>query len=130
MNASALVLLGGVFLLGLAAEAVGRHSRLPRVTLLLFLGIAIGPQGLGLIPPSWIDQFELVAALALTMVGFLLGGKLAGLTRSRAGLALRHSLVITLVSFVVVALGLYSLGFSPLLACLLGSVALATDPAA
>ena len=131
MNASALVVLGGVFLLGLAAEALGRHTRLPRVSLLLFLGIAIGPQGLRLIPPDWIDQFELVAALALTMVGFLLGGKLAGLTRSRAaGLALRHSLLITLVSFVVVALGLYSLGFSPLLACLLGSVALATDPAA
>jgi hypothetical protein len=33
-----LLLLGGLFILGLAADEIGRRTRLPRVTLLILLG--------------------------------------------------------------------------------------------
>ncbi|MBD8525947.1 cation:proton antiporter [Pseudomarimonas arenosa] len=131
MNALDLIQLGLVFLLGLACETLGRRTRLPKVTLLLLLGLVLGPQGMALIEQSWLKHFELIAALALTMVGFLLGGKLVGLTgQGAAGLALRHSLMISVVTFVVVGVGLWLIGVPPLLASLLASVALATDPAA
>jgi NhaP-type Na+/H+ or K+/H+ antiporter len=42
--------LGGLFLAGLVADLFGRRTRLPRVTLLLLIGIAVGPSGLALIP--------------------------------------------------------------------------------
>lgn len=42
--------LGALFLAGLAADMVGRRSRVPRVTLLLACGIAAGGSGFDLIP--------------------------------------------------------------------------------
>mgnify|MGYP001824923390 FL=1 len=45
-----LITLGVLFLTGLAADQMGRITRMPRVTLLLLLGIAIGDAGLGVIP--------------------------------------------------------------------------------
>jgi hypothetical protein len=38
-----LITLGGLFLLGLVADIVGRNSFLPRVTLLSFAGFVVGP---------------------------------------------------------------------------------------
>jgi MFS family permease len=52
--------LGGLFLAGLVADLLGRRTRLPRVTLLLLIGIAAGPSGLGLIPDG-ADWFELAS---------------------------------------------------------------------
>ena len=131
MHADSLLILGALFLLGLLVEGVGRYTRLPRVTLLILLGMLVGPAGFGLIPGNWQQHFDLLSALALTMVGFLLGGKLAALARQGgAGLAVRHSLVISLVTFGVVGLFLVLLGGPVLLALLLAGVSLATDPAA
>jgi MFS family permease len=52
--------LGGLFLAGLVADLFGRRTRLPRVTLLLLIGIAAGPSGLGLIPDGAEDWFDTV----------------------------------------------------------------------
>ena len=41
-----LLTLGGIFLAGLGADVLGRRTRLPRVTLLLLLGLGVGPLGL------------------------------------------------------------------------------------
>ncbi|NQU14639.1 MAG: hypothetical protein HQ561_10840 [Desulfobacteraceae bacterium] len=35
--------LGGIFFLGLVADLAGRHTPLPRVTLLLLAGLMVGP---------------------------------------------------------------------------------------
>ena len=41
-SAEMLVAIGGILLLGLATDFLGRRTWLPRVTLLLLLGIAVG----------------------------------------------------------------------------------------
>ena len=46
----ALLLLGGLFILGLAADEIGRRTRLPRVTLLILLGVLAGPAGFAVLP--------------------------------------------------------------------------------
>lgn len=131
MIAHTLLVLGALFALGLLVEALGRYTRLPRITMLLLLGMLVGPAGLALIPPHWLPHFGWLSSLALTMVGFLLGGKLASLARQGAARrVLRHSLVITLVTFLVASAVLGLLGVPVLLAVLLAGVALATDPAA
>jgi NhaP-type Na+/H+ or K+/H+ antiporter len=48
-----LITLGGIFLLGLATDAIGRRAGVPRVTLLLAFGFVIGPGGL-----DWIPGFD------------------------------------------------------------------------
>ncbi|MDP6978013.1 MAG: hypothetical protein QF570_05345 [Myxococcota bacterium] len=46
--ATTLITLGSIFLAGLAADLLGRRTRLPRVTLLLLLGVSVGPLALDL----------------------------------------------------------------------------------
>jgi NhaP-type Na+/H+ or K+/H+ antiporter len=54
-----LLTLGGILLLGLATDRLGRRTFLPRVTLLLVFGIAIGSEVLNLIPRVVTGYFEL-----------------------------------------------------------------------
>jgi len=126
-----LLTLGGILLLGLITSAIGRNTPLPRVTLLLIFGVLIGQQGLNIIPPLFTDSFELIADMALLMVGFLLGGKLTrNSLRHSVGKVLWISLSAALFTTLVVILGLSLLGVPMEVAILLGCLASATDPAA
>jgi NhaP-type Na+/H+ or K+/H+ antiporter len=71
-----LITLGVLFLGGLLADKIGHLTRLPRVTMLLLLGVLVGQAGLNILPQSATDLFEPVSVVALTMVAFLLGGEL------------------------------------------------------
>ena len=133
MNQTAqfLFALGAILLLGLAADFLGRRTFLPRVTLLLLVGILVGDQVLGLIPATLGARFEVIANLALLMVGFLLGGQLT--LKSLRGMGrqlLWISLCATLASVLVVTLALSAFGLPPEIALLLGCIAAATAPAA
>ena len=67
--------LGILLLLGLATDEIGRRTRLPRVTLLLIFGFAIGHSGLDFLSINDGKWFPLIANMALVMIGFLLGEK-------------------------------------------------------
>jgi len=126
-----LLTLGGILLLGLITSTIGRKTPLPRVTLLLVFGVLIGQQGLDLIPVLFTDNFELIADMALLMVGFLLGGKLTkNSLRHSVNQVLWISLSAALVTTLVVSGGLMLLGAPKEVAILLGCLASATDPAA
>ncbi len=133
MQVSAQVLLsvGAILLIAIAADWIGRNSFLPRVTLLMIFGIVIGEQGLGLIPMVIVEQFESIAMIALLMVGFLIGGKLAD--DSMDGQLIRAmtiGLVTVLATFALVSLGLLLFGVEMEVAIILGCIATATAPAA
>ncbi|MGB5545142.1 MAG: hypothetical protein WBM74_01100, partial [Polyangiales bacterium] len=68
-----LVALGLSLLAGYLAHVVGRRAHVPRVTLLLLLGVVVGPHGLHLVPDAISDWFPVAAQLALSVVGFMLG---------------------------------------------------------
>lgn len=126
-----LIALGGILLLGLATDVLGKRTALPRVTLLLLFGVAIGPESLDLIPTLFTERFELVTQMALLMVGFLLGGQLTRETFRECGTqVLVISITTALVTMLCVLLGLYAtdtgLGVIILLAC----ISTATAPAA
>ena len=129
--ASLLIALGVLFLLGLAADQVGSISRLPRVTMLLVLGITFGGAGLDLIPASVTDWFESLSIVALTMVAFLLGGSLTARNLKSHGRAIMSiSLAVAIGTILVVATGLILAGLAPGLALILSAIATATAPAA
>jgi len=125
-----LITLGVLFLLGLLTDLVGRHTPLPRVTLLILLGVAIGPSALALLPQRSEAWFPLVANMALVMVGFLLGGILARSAREHGREIVTISLWKMLGAFLAVATGLLLAGVSWELAVLLGAISTATAPAA
>jgi len=123
--------IGGILLLGLFTDVLGRRTLLPRVTLLLIFGILIGPEAMNLIPRIVLENFEAIANIALLMVGFLLGGKLTRKTLSRsARQVICISISAALATSFMVILGLYLLGVSLASAILLGYIAAATAPAA
>lgn len=126
-----LIALGGILLLGLVADFIGRHTFLPRVTTILVFGALVGPQALDVVPQILLDNFNIIAQLALTMVGFLLGERLAFEELKKSGrAAVVISIVGALMTGIVVAFGLWLTGAALLVAVLLGCIASATAPAA
>ncbi|WP_026757121.1 cation:proton antiporter [Sediminimonas qiaohouensis] len=126
-----LVVLGALFLAGLAADELGRRTRLPRVTLLLACGVIAGGAGLDLIPDAVTNWYGFLSAIALTMVAFLLGGSLTKENLAKHGRAiLSISIAVVVATLLVVSLGLWLVGVPLEVALLLAAVATATDPAA
>lgn len=130
-TAQFLLTLGGILLLGLATDTLGRHTMLPRVTLLLIFGAIIGHDGLDLIPELFSNRLEIIADMALLMVGFLLGGKLTAKTIKTAGkIIVGLSVGAALGATVLVVAGLIVIGVQWEVAIILGCIAAATAPAA
>ncbi len=126
-----LLTIGGVMLLGLATDALGRLTALPRVTLLMLFGLLIGREGLDWLPAHSHEWFPLVVDMALLMVGFLLGGKLVVSGSWRDGKAVVViSLAVVLGTLLVMGVGLALFSHGWLVAAILAAVATATDPAA
>lgn len=72
------LILGLLFLIGFIADIVGRSTFLPRVTLLMLGGLAVGPAGFSIVPDSFVNQwFPELTNIALALIGFLLGNQLS-----------------------------------------------------
>ena len=126
-----LLTLGCILLLGLATDVLGQRTFLPRVTLMLLFGILIGPEMLDWIPVVITDRFELIASMALLMVGFLLGGRLTRENLRRSGREIVSISVTAVIgTALLVCLGLFLVGVPLDIAILLGCIASATAPAA
>ncbi len=123
--------LGALLLAGMVADEVGRRTRLPRVSLLILIGIAAGPSVLDLVPTQLHDWYEFLASAALTMIAFVLGGRLSAPALRHQGRAiLTISGAVVIVTAVLVGAGLFVMGTPVILALLLAGIATATDPAA
>ena len=126
-----LIALGALFLTGLLADTLGHRTRLPRVTILLACGIAVGPSGLDAIPLEAQALYDFLSVTALTMVAFLLGSSLTlEELRTHGRAILTVSALIVVITMALVTGGLWLLGLPLPLAILLGAIATATDPAA
>ncbi|BFM17455.1 hypothetical protein R50073_36380 [Maricurvus nonylphenolicus] len=126
-----LLTMGCILLLGLVTSTLGRRSFLPRVTLLLLFGALIGPEMLDMVPHVFLGYFEIIADMALLMVGFLLGGRLTLDTlKQSVDKVFAISFSTALVTAVAVSTLLVLAGASIEIAILLGCIASATAPAA
>jgi Kef-type K+ transport system membrane component KefB len=122
---------GGLFLLGLIADLVGRHTPLPRVTLLLLAGLLIGPSALDWLPEFTTSWFPVLTDIALSMIGFLLGAKLTRATFHRMGRAVLAMSIGEVMMTALLVFSVLALAGVPLeIALLLAGVAPATAPAA
>jgi len=120
-----------LFLLGSTAYWLGLKTSLPSVTLMILLGVVIGPSGLDLFTEHRQLWFPVISNIALVMLGFLMGGTLTSEVFQEHGKRiLLLSVGVALGTFVVVFGGLWALGQSMAVAILLAGIATATDPAA
>lgn len=129
--ARGLIVLGLLLSAGLAIDALGKRTRLPRVSLLVALGVIVGPLGFDLLTQEAQSWFPTISVVALVMVGFLIGGEFSFANIREHG---RSVLVVVLaeatVTAAVVSLGLFAFGVDLEIALALGGIAIATDPAA
>lgn len=126
-----LVTFGGLFLLGLMADLVGRNSFLPRVTLLMISGFIIGPSVLNWLPSFTEEWFPVLTDVALAMIGFLLGEKLTKPKLAKLGGAVLYMSVGEVISTTLLVTAILVLSGVPVeIALLLGGIAPATAPAA
>jgi Kef-type K+ transport system membrane component KefB len=131
VNHELLTSLGLLFLAGLLADQIGRNTWLPRVTLLLLCGLAVGGPGLNLVPPQLTALYPVLSTVALTMVAFLLGGSLKISTlRQHGGAILWISLSVVVGTVLIVTIGLVLMGAPAGMAVILATIATATAPAA
>jgi Kef-type K+ transport system membrane component KefB len=126
------LIVGLLFLIGFIADIVGRSTFLPRVTLLILGGLAVGPAGFSVVPASFVDQwFPELTNIALALIGFLLGHQLSiRALRQRGSKVIGISLCKVFGATIAVATALLLAGIDPVIALLLAGVAPATDPAA
>ncbi|MEP0232261.1 cation:proton antiporter [Roseibium sp.] len=123
--------LGLLLLVGMAADEIGHRTRLPRVTLLILCGVAAGPSGFDLFPETFFALYELMSVLALSMVAFLLGGKLTRFNLQNSGKSIAIvSVAVVVVTGLIVGAGLTLIGLALAPALVLAAMATATDPAA
>jgi len=127
-----LLTFGLLFLLGLAADLIGRHTFIPRVTMLIVAGLAVGPAGFDLLPGELVDDwFPPMTAVALSLIGFLLGPQLSLRSlRARGRLVLGVTIGETTLALIAVTLALLAFGMPAVAALLLAGVATASAPAA
>jgi Kef-type K+ transport system membrane component KefB len=130
-NYQILIALGSILLLGLAADAIGKRTIFPRVTLLLVFGIIVGEQFLDLIPIVVTNQFDLIANITLLIVGFLLGGQISpDVWEKSARKIISISIFAALGTSLIVFLALVLIGVPVEVAILLACISAATAPAA
>ena len=125
----ALIALGLLFAAGMFVDSLARRTRIPRLTLLVLLGVAFGHLGLGLVPEAVNGWYEFLSTVALTMVAFLLGGSLSlKALRRRGRQILLISVAVAAVTLAAVAFGLVAFGVPAGLALVLAGLATATGP--
>ncbi|WP_040727053.1 cation:proton antiporter [Thiomicrorhabdus sp. Kp2] len=125
-----LMTFGGLFLIGLIADLIGRHTPLPRVTLLIITGVLIGPSVFDILPSFTQQWFPVLTDIALAMIGFMLGKsltqqKLKAMGRPIIGI----SIAVMIATASLMFTGLVMLGAPLELALILAGIAPATAPA-
>ena len=126
-----LSILGLLLLAGYAAHVAGRRIHIPRVTLLLLVGLLAGPYFLHILPETVTDWFPQIAHMALAMVGFLLGERFYEKDLKTTGrVVLWVSLSQTIMTAIVVFALMMISGAGAMIAILLAGISSATDPAA
>lgn len=125
-----LLTLGGLFMLGLLSDLLGKHTAIPRVTLLLLVGIIIGPAVLDVLPVFIYEWFPVLTSISLAMIGFLLAQRLTApdineMGREVISMSLGVVIITSLLMFTVLVL----FGVRIEIALILAGIASATAPA-
>ena len=128
---NSILLLGIFLLLGWGAHVIGRRFKLPRVTILLLIGMIAGPSLLDVFPHKITNWFPDIAHIALAMVGFLLGESFIGREIKVSGRTILYiSIGKTIVAAILVFTAVLLIQKDWLFALLLSGIAPASAPAA
>jgi len=122
---------GAVMLLGLLGGKAAKHFKIPKVSGYILTGIIIGPSVLHLVSKEIVESISIINDLALGLIMFALGGVFEiHHIRSIGKKILWLTIGQSVGTFVLTTFSLYFLGLEFAPAVLLGTIAIATAPAA
>ena len=125
-----LIVVGALLFFGVFAGRLARRIRLPGLMGFMFLGIVLGPSGLGVLSHGLMDQLGFVTELALGFVALAIGFELSFKTLRRQGPQLVRIVVWeSLLTFFLVSAVVFALTRYAPLSILFGAVAVTTAPA-
>lgn len=124
--------LGLAILMGLLGGKFAHRFKIPRVTGYLIIGLLIGPYLTGLITTNVASNLGVINDIALGLILFAIGNEFEWSHIRRVGVLalLRLALFESVGVFVLVTGSFLLLGFEPVIALLVGTVAIATAPGA
>lgn len=126
-----LLTIGGFLILGLVSNYLSPKLHIPRVTVLILCGVALGPSGFDLLPEGHERWYTLFSNIALLMIGFILGCKLSlSALREFGKQVFWISIFEVLGVAMLVFTGLVLLGVQMEVALILAGIAPASAPAA
>lgn len=116
---------------GVACQLAARHTRIPSITLLLAAGVALGPDGLGLVHPGRLgDGLLALVGIAVPIILFEGGLNLDMQRLRREAVSVRRLLwlgaLVTLLGGALAAH--FLLGWPPALSALFGALVIVTGP--
>lgn len=138
-GANLILLLSIILLLGAMGGRLFQKLKIPQVVGYIVIGIIIGQSGLQLLRKEVITALDPVSQVALSLIGFLIGGELKiGVLKKYGkqfiGILLFEAIIPFLVVSIIVTLVSYlftkDLNVSIALGLILGSISSATAPAA
>ena len=125
-----LAVFGLLLALGVLGGLLAARARwLPSITGFMFLGLLVGPSGLGLLTPRALAESSVLVDIALGLILFRLGVTLHPVKAMRDRRLLATSLVESLGTFVAILLLMLVIGAEPVLAVLAAAIAVSSSPA-
>jgi Kef-type K+ transport system membrane component KefB len=124
--------LGLAILLGVLAGKFAHRVKVPRVTGYLLMGLLIGPFVTGLIPENIAGNLSVINDIALGLILFAIGNEFEWSHIKRVGISglVMLALFEAVGVMLFVSIGFFLLGFGLVFSLLVGTVAVATAPAA
>ncbi|MCG8619220.1 MAG: cation:proton antiporter [Desulfobacterales bacterium] len=138
LHASVILVLALAVLGGLISSGLTKRMRGPQVLGYILAGVALGGQGINLIPIETVKTLTPVSFIALGIIGFLVGAELEfhelkKYARKFSTIlvieGLLASLLVALGSFAVVYYALDNFTYALVVGIVLGAISSATDPA-
>lgn len=127
---NAMIVFGIMLAFGTLGGVLAARVRwLPTITGFMALGLIIGPQGLGMLSQSALDNARVLVDIALGLILFKLGATLHPWLALRNRALVITSLVETNMTFAAIICLMLLLGATPLLAILAAAIAVSSSPA-
>ncbi len=125
-----LLFIGIAVALGFLGGRLFRKIGIPDVVGFILMGVVLGESVLGVFYSDLLDKSESLIVLALSFIGFNIGGQLKFDTLKKLGRSITSILLFeTLAAFILVTIGVYLLTNKLYLALIFGALSSATAPA-
>lgn len=130
ININIFILFGLLLLAGVVGGDIARKSKkLPRILGYMLMGFIIGPNVLGLIGKTSIQEVQIFIDMALGLILYQIGAYLNLKEITQKPHIILSSFIESLLTFCVVSVGLYLMGMSSLMSFIFGAIAISSSPA-